>query len=400
MATTRTSSRAAGGRRQSKGVSFVYGGISGVLLLVIATIALVVQPPAPPALAEFAPQAEQRIEEAPEEQSSQFSNTGTGACAAGQQDCSEGGTGAGLGAGTTTTLPPIAGSADDQTIIDTRRVRRCVGDPPRQIEDPQSPPCVAYWEGDNGGSTSKGVTRDEIRVVLNRQVHYQNFDDFLALTEFFNRRFEFYGRKIRLILKRDTGYDSAGGDLQPKAAAHAIEADPFAAIAQAFSRNVQDYRNELVRNGIISIMVSETATTEAELQRKHPYLWNYQMPYDRLGRDFAQFACNSLATPGATARYAGGVEQSKARKFAVIRQAGTDTSPKERMGDPSALIDGLKACNAAPVTAEFDSTTRGRCPGGLERPAHPGGHQHHLRVVQPTAAAQLDGRGVQHRLPA
>ena len=44
-------------------------------------------------------------------------------------------------------------------------VKRCVGDPPRQTEDPQSPPCVAYWTGDNGGATWKGVTHTTVTVV-------------------------------------------------------------------------------------------------------------------------------------------------------------------------------------------------------------------------------------------
>ena len=37
--------------------------------------------------------------------------------------------------------------------------KRCVGNPPRQSEDPLSPPCVASFNGDNGGATYHGVTR-------------------------------------------------------------------------------------------------------------------------------------------------------------------------------------------------------------------------------------------------
>src|SRR5438067_1531664 len=36
--------------------------------------------------------------------------------------------------------------------------KRCVGKPPRQSEDPLSPPCVAYFQGNNFGSTYQGVT--------------------------------------------------------------------------------------------------------------------------------------------------------------------------------------------------------------------------------------------------
>ena len=42
---------------------------------------------------------------------------------------------------------------------------QCVGNPPRQTEDPLSPPCVPYFTGDNGGSTWQGVTGTEVKIV-------------------------------------------------------------------------------------------------------------------------------------------------------------------------------------------------------------------------------------------
>ncbi|HUR49567.1 MAG TPA: hypothetical protein VMY88_08605, partial [Acidimicrobiales bacterium] len=49
--------------------------------------------------------------------------------------------------------------------LKTPSTKRCVGSPPRQTEDPLSPPCVASYTGDNGGATYKGVTADEIRGI-------------------------------------------------------------------------------------------------------------------------------------------------------------------------------------------------------------------------------------------
>src|SRR5579884_2613954 len=43
--------------------------------------------------------------------------------------------------------------------------KHCVGNPPRQTEDPLSPPCVAFFQGDNGGRTYTGVTATEVRVL-------------------------------------------------------------------------------------------------------------------------------------------------------------------------------------------------------------------------------------------
>src|SRR5688572_25910879 len=131
-------------RPRSAGIFFAV--LSVVLLVVLAAVALTQRQPPPPTIAEFAPQAVENITDAPNDQSSSSGRgTGSGECA--DDSCP--------GIGEVTPSPPP---------IEVARTRRCVGDPPRQVEDPQSPPCVPYWVGDNGGSTSKGVTRDSIKV--------------------------------------------------------------------------------------------------------------------------------------------------------------------------------------------------------------------------------------------
>jgi hypothetical protein len=120
-------------RGRSRSVPAVYGLTSLAILIAVATLALVVSPPGPPALAEFAPRAEDRIDEALKAQSSNFGTGEGGDCAAGQDCAAGGGNGGGLGV-TTTSAPPKGNE------IDAARVRRCIGNPPRQTEDPQSPP--------------------------------------------------------------------------------------------------------------------------------------------------------------------------------------------------------------------------------------------------------------------
>ena len=80
--------------------------------------------------------------------------------------------------------------------------------------DPYSPPCIAF-SGSNGGTTSKGINATEIHVayrVLNEKGFQQTLaalagaslqdtpDDIkrtvAALADYFNQRFQFYGRKI------------------------------------------------------------------------------------------------------------------------------------------------------------------------------------------------------------
>src|SRR5687767_737413 len=127
-------------RPRSPGVA--YSVVTVALAVLIGTLALTSRQTPPPTIAEFAPQAVEQIGDA----------TGDPAGTRGQS--SDG----------TAEDHAAIGDASLET-VDVARVRQCVGDPPRQIEDPQSPPCVPYWSGDNGGATWRGVTRDEIRVA-------------------------------------------------------------------------------------------------------------------------------------------------------------------------------------------------------------------------------------------
>src|SRR5205823_3189869 len=139
--------------------------------------------------AEYAPEAVQAIKQAPVEQTAQ---SGTAEGAAG---VAGGDNGAGATTTTSTTLAPAAGPQNQGPVIETARVKRCIGDPPRQIEDPQSPPCVPYFDGDNGGATSPGVTANEIRIAAPSK----DGNVFNTLLTFFNQRFQFYGRQLKLV---------------------------------------------------------------------------------------------------------------------------------------------------------------------------------------------------------
>jgi hypothetical protein len=77
-----------------------------------------------------------------------------------------------LGLGTSSTISTEAGGLKAPNKIskagqgENPIVKRCVGDPPRQTEDVNSPPCVPFFEGENGGQTYRGITKDEVRVVF------------------------------------------------------------------------------------------------------------------------------------------------------------------------------------------------------------------------------------------
>ncbi len=95
--------------------------------------------------------------------------------------------------------------------------KRCVGQPARQTEDPGSPPCVQIYQGNNGGATTRGVTRDEIVAVLHFEArsgesekYFVDCSEALVLSDtpadvtcksyarFFNNRYQTYNRLARI----------------------------------------------------------------------------------------------------------------------------------------------------------------------------------------------------------
>lgn len=297
------------------------------MVVLIALVALTTREPPPPTVAEFAPQAIEQIKKAPTEQSAVSGSApeGSGGDAPGGIGPGKGaGNGGGSGDGGT------GGPAAEGPPIEVPNVRRCVGDPPRQIEDPQSPPCVPFFQGDNGGATSKGVTRDRINVVLGGDCDRKA----QLWVDFFNRRFEFYGRKIKLIC-----YDARGGaateantaDMQADAARVDTEFNAFASLEYP-DRYGKEYvfYDELARRKIVGSTGRPGYYTEQSLREHHPYQWAWVPGVDVILRNQATWMCSALK--GRNAEYAGADYKGKPRKFGLVeakQRDGTGADVKE-----------------------------------------------------------------------
>src|SRR5437879_5167404 len=142
------------------------GGPSGLarkyppLLAVAAALVLAVFA-LPSALNLPQPSPNQTLEYAPVPGTSTQANAGGNFAGLGLGSSSSGpGPGGGAGGGGLLPNPeaPGAGTVPSQY--------QCVGSPPHQTEDPLSPPCVAFFNGDNGGATYAGVTRSEITTLF------------------------------------------------------------------------------------------------------------------------------------------------------------------------------------------------------------------------------------------
>lgn len=285
---------------------------AAALLALVAAIAFRAASAAPPAIAEFAPQAQQ-IRQAPAEQTSLVGHTGSGAL---------------------TPVPQVSPTPSTQ-LATGAILRACVGDPPRQIEDPQSPPCVPFWHGDNGGATSSGVTGDTIWLGIPSDCQTSSDPSSTAesslayslLPRFFNQRFEFYGRTVKTwCLQEGDGQLSATGQ---GADADAMAAHQPAVFASALYR-AQGGEYYLPRaacaHHIVSVTFYYLPRATSYMRQCPDYLYEYVMDFNTESANLGQWACARLRDGEAV--HAGGSDSevpprpmtSLQRKFGIIYQ--------------------------------------------------------------------------------
>ncbi len=322
---------AAGGdgaeRRASGGPSaLVNGAVALIAVLLVVTFALRAASASPPGIAEFSPQANKPISQAPNEQTSVFGSGQNGATVA-----------------TPTPTPTPSAAAPGAVPLPSNAplVRPCVGNPPRQIEDPQSPPCVPYWTGtDNGGSTSPGVTRSSITVVVTNGAtnNAQKITD--DLVKFFNQRFEFYGRSITV-----TPPPPSFGDCNTaRSDARQVKStfNPFAVVGSINTAAHDCYVDELARNGVLSVSRGGDHGTTAWLSSLAPYAWEYGMPLDTMLSQWGAWACAGMAGRPASHSTDPTLAANK-RVFGLINETSSAVSGAYSVNDQP-LSDALASC--------------------------------------------------------
>jgi hypothetical protein len=318
--------------------------VVAIMVAIIVPLAITASPSNPPAIAEFAPEALQQIKEAPKQQGSTLGNGPLG----------EGGSGilpspSALAALLPTPSPPLIS------------VRHCIGTTGslRQIEDPQSPPCVPFFNGPNGGSTWKGVTGNEITVAVANGEDPRLEQD---LINFFNHRFEFYGRKLKLV-----HYNPADACADP---ANAVCGQPTTPSQQQADAQLVDeklhafadlgYReagfgttfsfyDALATRQILSVqdnLTEEPRSDQAHLTQYAPYEWNFVQTPDQIQRNLADLDCNELA--GKKPIWAGSAISQTAPKrvFGLVHAESPDGTASV---DTKPLSEGVKRCGVTMV---------------------------------------------------
>ena len=285
-------------KRDSRTSGYVHSIAAILALILVVIIAVRANRNNPPPIAEFAPQANQVIKQAPQELTSIVGEANNGAA-----------TGGG------TPKPGASGSPIPNPLGPPSQLLACVGNPPRQIEDPQSPPCVASFTGDNGGATWRGVTRDTIDIAWvyqggsnNDQVQYLA----KALERFFNKRFQFYNRRIKLSEQFEKSNSAADQQSQ---------ADDVAGLNMFASTQFTDtgglqYHRELAHKGVVSSFGFEANPSEADLRGLDPYLWSYAMGSEDMLAMTGNWYCGVLN--GHNAAHAGPLYQGTPRRLGIV----------------------------------------------------------------------------------
>jgi hypothetical protein len=262
--------------------------------------------------------------------------------------------GLGTSSGLTTGAPPSVPLVDPgkQGGSGKRPVtKRCVGKPLRQTEDPNSPPCVPFFEGDNGGATYQGVTGTEVRILIFASTYtirtngetpppngsYCDVDkpansergcrdpntsvdiDFVraarTLSTYFNDRFQTYDRRIHFWLY----YSSANSPAARRAAAvdNWTVIKPFAVIDMAGFGQGGDAYQETMTKRKVSVYGSFVGLGNAHYRKYAPLVWGFWPDIEHSADMFITYICNRVA-PFPVSHSGMPGDMGKPRKYALL----------------------------------------------------------------------------------
>ncbi len=204
-----------------------------------------------------------------------------------------------------------------------------------QVEgDGYSPPCYQF-SGDNGGATSRGVTKDEITVAFRvtaeanfissfaslANIDYEESNQVLAdttegLVDYFNENFQMYGRKLRFEQVDGSGhlvqeiYGAGQAEANTDAIKTATEVEAFADVS-ALS---QPYADALARQKVINF--GAPFLSREWFVNRRPYSWSLLTDCTVIGETGTEYSVKRLLDRPAT--WAGGSLQGQPRKTALI----------------------------------------------------------------------------------
>lgn len=275
--------------------------------------------------------------------------------------------------------------------LTARKSFRCVGG--RQTEDPLAPPCDdSDFTGDNGGATWRGVSREEVRVL----VRIRGGDPFAPpapvrsgpeagaspadryidlgapptgedpivvaplrdLQTYFNRRYQTFGRRVRLIVYFDDGYARAGADERELAAENDLIAASFSGISLIRDLPFVDaYVDELARRGVVAFDGVQFRSQQF-FDRRPGHLWGYHATAEQQAALFASYVCEKVV--GHPVSISGEpLAQGKPRRIALLRTSNPSQLGYLELG--RRVREQVKACGGEIVDEARYRTNGEQC---------------------------------------
>lgn len=213
---------------------------------------------------------------------------------------------------------------------------RCYGNPPRQTEDPLSPPCVSVFTGDNFGETYQGVTGEEIVILIYADGSsptsatgtnsYTNTsrgdemnpvgpayfdindepkaDDHIVIRgarvwqTYFNSRYQLYGRRAHFYVffsGSDGTLEGRRADAEEVTSGRTIPR-PFAYIDIAtFRGNNQAFWDGMARRGVMFFGSSGLLAMPNSFYTKYsPNVWGFYPDIEHKADQFVRYVCTNM----------------------------------------------------------------------------------------------------------
>ena len=313
-----------------------------------------------------------------------FSSLGLGTSSGVEGVGAPGGNGDGLGAAPGT--PPAKGTAFKPSGL------RCVGNPPRQTEDPLAPPCVAVYQGDNGGSTYAGVTKDEVRILayVDGGINYISGSDpsntvaptdklydlfqpcpdgdagcdhlitkgFRGWQRYFNDRFQTYGRKVHLFVFFSNQVNANTPEHRQADAADIYQrVKPFAVVSFA-TEPYEDVFLEAMTDKQVLNFGSFGGRKQSFFQAHPRLIWGYQPSIEQQADQFSTYVCTKVANKPVVLSGNPG-DNGKPRVYGLI-SAGPVQGQKGLEDLTEAVVEKVKQCGVT-FAAKASSPDKDGC---------------------------------------
>lgn len=227
--------------------------------------------------------------------------------------------------------------------------KRCVGG--RQTEDPNSPPCQPYFEGDNFGITWQGVTRDEIVIVIYQTAYLatiggaqgaetpppggpycdielldcngdgrpdDNVHEFVrihnAYSRYFNARFQTYGRHIKpwMFWSAATSASARRSD----AADIWARLKPFAVMPEAGAGGFNEEFIDAMAQRNVMVFSTLVGYPASYYSKYAPKVWSFWPSIEIWAQMYGNYLCTKVK--GTVVNHSGAEFQGKPRKYGLI----------------------------------------------------------------------------------